>query len=58
MGKKVSADPDLARKFKERHPLRKFAGQLGTWVREPGLFASSQASKSLDWSVLLQRLRT
>lgn len=25
MGKKVSADPEFARKLKERHPLRKFA---------------------------------
>lgn len=25
MGKKVSADPELSRKMKERHPLRKFA---------------------------------
>lgn len=57
MGKKVSANPEFARKLKERHPLRKFAGQLGTVGEGNGLFASSQASKSLDWSVLLQRLR-
>jgi hypothetical protein len=31
MGQKVSADPEFSRKLKERHPLRKSAGQeLGT----------------------------
>lgn len=29
MGQKVSADPEFSRKLKERHPLRKFAGQGG-----------------------------
>ena len=27
MGQKVSADPEFSRKLKERHPLKKFAGQ-------------------------------
>lgn len=59
MGKKVSADPEFARKLKERHPLRKFAGQLGT-VGEGNYVVCQQPSKgeSLDWSVLLQRLKT
>ncbi|EDM06897.1 rCG34838 [Rattus norvegicus] len=47
MGKKVSADPKFAKKLLKRHPLRKFAGQLGTWVREPGLFASSKQARAL-----------
>lgn len=29
MGQKVSADPEFSQKLKERHPLRKFAGQGG-----------------------------
>ena len=45
MGKKVSAKPGFAKKLMERHPLRKFAGQLGAWVREAGLAPSRQESK-------------
>lgn len=30
MGKKITEDAEFARKLKERHPLRKFAGQRGT----------------------------
>uniref|UniRef100_A0A673VPT2 Carbonyl reductase 2 n=1 Tax=Suricata suricatta TaxID=37032 RepID=A0A673VPT2_SURSU len=29
MGQKVLMDPEIARKLKERHPLKKFAGQRG-----------------------------
>lgn len=60
MGKKVSADPEFAKKLKERHPLRKFAGQLGMWVGESarGSSSSRAGGRSPDCSVLLQRWRT
>lgn len=33
MGQQVCSDPEVVRKLKERHPLRKFAGQRGCGVR-------------------------
>lgn len=33
MGQQVCSDPEVVRKLKERHPLRKFAGQRVCGVR-------------------------
>ncbi|XP_008826490.1 carbonyl reductase [NADPH] 2 isoform X2 [Nannospalax galili] len=51
MGKKVSADPELARKLKERHPLRKFAEVED--VVNSILFLLSDSSASTSGSGIL-----
>ncbi|CAO2646435.1 Carbonyl reductase [NADPH] 2 [Lemmus lemmus] len=51
MGKKVSADPDFAKKLKERHPLRKFAEVED--VVNSILFLLSDSSASTSGSGIL-----
>ncbi|KAL1780199.1 carbonyl reductase [NADPH] 2 [Sigmodon hispidus] len=51
MGKKISADPDIGRKLKERHPLRKFAEVED--VVNSILFLLSDSSASTSGSGIL-----
>lgn len=47
MGKKVTEDAEFARKLKERHPLRKFAGQLGTVGEGNSCLSAAKQARAL-----------